>query len=111
MMGAHTSLLAFAAVMFMQTVQPSEAQEAARIWIQSVTVDASAGTLTITGTGFTDTCEVTLDGQVLTVLSGATATRLVAAAPAAVLATPGTYRLTVVDPARRSADAFEITVT
>jgi hypothetical protein len=55
----------------------SDAQEPAGVWIQSFTADASAGILTITGTSFSDTCEVTRDGQALTVLSGATASRLV----------------------------------
>jgi hypothetical protein len=80
------------------------------LWIQSVTIDAAAGTATITGTGFSDTCAVTLDGHALTVLPGGTTVRLVVVAPAALLATPGTYRLTVTDAGRQVGDAFEITI-
>src|SRR5262245_15412424 len=88
----------------------AHAQPAPPLWIQSVTVDAAAGTATITGTGFSETCAVTLDGHALTVLPGATAARLVVVAPAALLATRGTYRLTVTDGRRQAGDAFEITI-
>src|SRR5262245_26327781 len=88
----------------------ARAQDAPPLWIQSVTVDAAAGTATITGTGFSETCAVTLDGHAMTVLSGGTATRLVVVAPAALLATPGTYRLPVTDAGRQAGDAFEITL-
>src|SRR5262245_52890470 len=83
----------------------------APLWIQSVTVDAGAGTATITGTGFRETCAVTLDGHALTVLPGGTAARLVVVVPASLLATPATYRLTVTDAGRQAGDAFEITIT
>jgi hypothetical protein len=86
------------------------AQETAGPWIQSVTLDAAAGSATITGTGFTETCAVTLDGHALTVLPGGIATRLVALVPATLLASPGTYRLTVSDAGRRVGDAFEVTI-
>jgi hypothetical protein len=88
----------------------AHAQPAPPLWIQSVTVDAAAGTATITGTGFSETCAVTLDGHALTVLPGGTATRLVVVAPVALLATAGTYRLTVTDAVRAVGDAFEITI-
>src|SRR5262245_10555899 len=86
------------------------APEPQPLWIRSVTVDAAAGTATITGTGFSETCAVTLDGHALTVLPGATAARLVVVVPVALLATPGTYRLTVTDARRQAGDAFEITI-
>jgi hypothetical protein len=88
----------------------AHAQHASLLWIQSVTVDAAAGTATITGTGFSETCAVTLDGHALTVVPGGTATRLVVVVPASLLATPGTYRLTVTDAGRQAGDAFEITI-
>jgi hypothetical protein len=84
--------------------------QTAPLWIQSVTIDAAAGTATITGTGFRETCEVTLDGHALTVLPGGTAARLVVVAPAALLATPGTYRRTVTEAGRQAGDASEITI-
>jgi hypothetical protein len=42
------------------------------------------------------------------VLPGASATQIDVVAPAALLTTPGTYRLTVVDPVRRVGDAFVV---
>src|SRR5262245_25619544 len=88
----------------------ANAQHAPPLWIQSVTVDVAAGTATITGTGFTETCAVTLDGHVLTVLPGGMPTRIVAVMPETLLTTPGTYRLTVTDTGRQAGDAFEITI-
>src|SRR5262245_27665149 len=74
------------------------AQETPPLWIRSVTIDTGATTATITGTGFNETCGVTQDGQALTVLPGGVPSRLVAVVPTLLLATPGTYRLTVTDP-------------
>jgi hypothetical protein len=103
-------LLATLALGFVLQGSTTSAQEAARIWIQRVTVDASAETLTIAGTGLAEVAEVTFDGHVLTVLPGASSTQLVVVVPAATLATPGTYRLTLADASRRL-DVFEVTLT
>ncbi len=84
------------------------AQSVARPAIQSVTLQPDTGVLTITGTGLGADLVVTVDGQPVTVLPGATSTRLEVQAPATVLAAPGTYRLTVVDPVRRVGDVFVV---
>src|SRR5262245_21229895 len=86
------------------------AQDMRLLWIRSVTVDAVEHTLTIAGSGFSDTCEVTLDGQPVTARPGGSATQIVVAVPAAILAATGTYRMTVVDPVSRLADVFEVMV-
>jgi hypothetical protein len=88
----------------------AHAQTAPALWIQSVTIDAAAGTATITGTGFRGTCEVTLDGHRLTVLPAGNETRLVALVPQALLAAPASYRLAVTDPPRQIVDVFEVTI-
>jgi hypothetical protein len=51
---------------------------------------------------------VIVDGQPATVFPGGTATQMDVAAPATLLTTPGSYRLTVVDPARQIGDAFVV---
>ncbi len=76
--------------------------------IQSVTLQPDAGVLTITGTGLGADLVVIVDGQLVTVLPGATATQVEVQSPATVLTTPGTYRLTVVDPVRRVGDGFVV---
>ena len=78
------------------------AQTAAPLTIHNVTVQERTGVLTITGTGFGRTPAATVDGEPVTVLANGTDTRIEVLAPAALLVTPGTYRLTVVDPARHS---------
>ena len=85
------------------------AQEAVRLTIHSVTSETLAtgeAVLVITGVGFGETPEVTVDGQPAPVLAGASDTRLTVLAPASLLTTPGTYRLTVVDPVRQQGGAF-----
>ena len=76
--------------------------------IQNVTVNADTNIITITGSGLGPDVVVTVDGQAVVLLPGAIATRVEIQAPAAVLTTPGTYRLTVVDPAREIGDAFVV---
>jgi hypothetical protein len=76
--------------------------------IHNVTQHDGSGVLTITGTGLGANLVVTIDGQPVAVLSGATATQVEVLAPAAVLTVPGTYRLTLVDPVRQVGDAFVI---
>src|SRR5258707_366190 len=77
------------------------AQEAARPTILNVTMDAAGDQLTISGTGFGPAPVVTIDGQPVPVLPGATDTQVTVVTPAALLTTPGTYRLTVVDSVRQ----------
>ena len=84
------------------------AQTAAPLTIHNVTVQERTGVLTITGTGFGRTPAATVDGEPVTVLANGTDTRIEVLAPAALLVTPGTYRLTVVDPARHVGDAFVV---
>jgi hypothetical protein len=88
--------------------QISAAQSVASPAIQSVTLQPDTGVLTITGTGLGANLIVTVDGQSVTALPGATATRLEVQSPATVLTTPGTYRLVVVDPVRRVGDGFVV---
>jgi IPT/TIG domain-containing protein len=76
--------------------------------IHNVTLHEGSGVLTITGTGFGRAPLVTVDGQPATVLQGATDTRVDVVAPAVLLTTPGSYRLTVVDPVRQVGDAFVV---
>ena len=97
-------VLSFAVVVAATTsAQPGSAPV-----IQNVTVNADTHVITITGSGLGPDVLVTLDGQAVVLLPGATATRVEIQAPAAVLTTPGTYRLTVVDPARQTGDAFVV---
>src|SRR5207344_1861662 len=65
--------------------QMSAAQSSAQPAIHSVVVQPDAGVLTITGTGFGVDLIVTVDGQPVTVLPGATPTRLEVQPPATVL--------------------------
>jgi hypothetical protein len=76
--------------------------------IHRVTVQADAGVLTITGAGLGPDLAVAVEGQPVTVLAGATATRMEVMAPAALLTTAGTYRLTVMDAERRGGDGFVV---
>jgi hypothetical protein len=76
--------------------------------IHSVTVLPDTGVLTITGTSLGADLVVIVDGQPVTILPGATSTRLEVQPPATVLTTPGTYRLTVVDPVRHVGDGFVV---
>jgi hypothetical protein len=88
--------------------QPAVAQPVASPAIQSVTLQPDTGVLTITRTGLGADLMVTVDGQPVTVLPGATATRVEVQPPATVLTTPGTYRLTVADPVHRVGDGFVV---
>jgi hypothetical protein len=84
------------------------AAQTAALTIHNVTVPDGAGVLTITGTGFGPNPAVTVDGQPVQLLPGGTDTRLDVLAPAVILTTPGTYRLTVVDSVRQVGEAFVI---
>src|SRR5262245_43920079 len=86
--------------------QAASAQPVSTPVIQNVTVNADTNLITITGRGLGPDVLVTVDGQPVTLLPGATATRVEIQAPATVLTTPGTYRLTLTDPMRRVGDAF-----
>ena len=81
---------------------------AARPTIHNVTLDAPAGVLTITGLSFGHDPVVTVDGQPATVLPGGSETRLEVVAPAALLTTAGSYRLTVTDLVREGGDSFVV---
>lgn len=86
-------------------------QEVVRLTIHNVTSELLATgevVLVITGVGFGEAPAVTVDGQSVPVLAGASATRLTVLTPPIVLTTPGTYRLTVADPARQLGDAFVV---
>jgi hypothetical protein len=91
--------------------QISAAQPASRPTIHRVTVRPDSGVLTIAGTGLGSDLLVTVDGQPVTTLPGATDTQIDVQAPASVLTTPGAYRLTVLDQARRVGDGFVVVAT
>ena len=78
--------------------------------IHRVTLQPETGVLTIVGTGLGAELLVTLEGQAISVLPGATATQIDALGPPPMLATPGTYRLTLVDPVRRAGDGFVVAI-
>ncbi len=84
------------------------AQPSVRPTIHHVTLNAGAGVLTITGEGFGGEPVVTVDGQAVAVLTGGSETRLDVLAPATLLVTPGSYRLTVLDPVRQIGDVFVV---
>jgi hypothetical protein len=86
----------------------ASAQSAPRLTIHNVTLQEGTGLLTITGTDFGPTPVVTVNGQPVAVLLGATETQLAVLAPAALLTTPGSYRLTVVDPVRQIGESFVV---
>jgi hypothetical protein len=84
------------------------AQNAPPPTILNVTMDAAGDQLTITGTGFGPAPVVTIDGQPVTVLLGASDTQVIVITPAVLLKTPGSYRLTVVDPVRQVGEVFVV---
>jgi len=92
--------------------RPAWAQDAEWLIIHNVTSEVlptGEVVLVISGVGFGEAPEVAVDGQAVPVLAGATPTRLTVLAPAAVLTVPGTYRLTVMNPALRVGDVFAVT--
>jgi hypothetical protein len=101
--------IALVVVALLGLAQIGWTQEAVRLTIHSVTSEPQANgdvVLVITGIGFGETPEVTVDGQSVPVLEGASDTRVTVMVPTVLLTTPGTYRLTVVDPTRKLGDAF-----
>jgi hypothetical protein len=76
--------------------------------IHNVTLQEATGTLTIVGVGFGRAPVVTVDGQPVRVLLGATDMQLDVEAPSAIWTAPGTYRLTVSDAARKASDTFVV---
>ncbi len=88
--------------------QVAAAQPVAAPTIHRVTVQPDTGVLTVTGTGLGPDLQVTVDGQPVPKLPGATDTQMEVLAPATVVTQPGTYRLTVVDPMRRVGDGFVV---
>jgi hypothetical protein len=104
-----TSFIAVLVIWVALGVAPrAAAQNAAPPTIHNVTLQEGAGVLTITGIGFGREPVVTVDGQPVAVLPGGKDTQVAVVAPAALLTTPGTYRLTVVDPVRQVGDAFVV---
>ena len=85
---------------------PVSAQVTSGPTIQTATV-AAGGLLIISGTGFGADAAVTIEGQPVTVLPGGSDTQVTVLAPASVLTTAGTYRLTVTVPGQ-PADVFVI---
>ena len=85
---------------------PVSAQVTTGPTIQTATV-AAGGLLIISGTGFGADAAVTIEGQPVTVLPGGSDTQVTVLAPASVLTTAGTYRLTVTVPGQ-PADVFVI---
>ncbi len=84
------------------------AQTVAPPTIHRVTLRAETGVLTVTGTGLGPDLQVSVDGQAVPQLPGATATEVEVLAPATVMTMAGTYRLVVVDPMRRVGDGFVV---
>ena len=76
--------------------------------IQHVTLHEGTGVLTIRGADFGDEPQVTVDGYAVVVLPGGTDTEVAVEAPAGLLLVPGTYRLTVRDPARGLEGTFVV---
>ena len=86
-------------------------QERVPLTIRSVTSETLPNgevVLVITGVGFGATPTVIVDGQQVDVLPDLSDTRITVLAPPTVLTTPGTYRLTVANPARRLRDEFVV---
>src|SRR5262245_42059295 len=84
------------------------AQTGAGPVIQTVTVREDAGVAVIAGTGFGAAPAVTISGVPVVVLPGGTDSQLRVLMPQSMLRTSGTYRLTVIDPARRAGDGFVV---
>ncbi len=89
---------------------PAHAQQvrADALTIRNIAVDLAAGTLTVAGARFGEAPQVTLNGDAATVEPGGTDARLVVRVPDGLLAAPGGYRLTVVNPATGSWDRFDV---
>lgn len=88
---------------------PPASAPAATLTIDHAALDADRGILAIHGSGLGSHIVVTLGGEVLALLAGATNERMEAVAPARVLDTVGTYRISVVDPTRQTTTAFVVT--
>ncbi|MEZ5290564.1 MAG: hypothetical protein R2745_05750 [Vicinamibacterales bacterium] len=95
------ALLGLRPIASAQTVEPPV--------IHRVSMQPDTGVLTITGVGLGPDLLVTVDGQPVPQLPGASNTQLEVLAPVSLVTMPGTYRLTVVDPMRRVGDAFVVT--
>jgi hypothetical protein len=76
--------------------------------IHRVTLQADSGLLTIEGRGLGPDLLVTIDGQPVTTLPGASDAVMQVPAPASVLTTAGTYRLTVGARDGRTGDGFVV---
>lgn len=87
---------------------PVMAQAVGGPMIHRVTLREDTGVLTITGVRLSPDLLVAVEDQAVPTLHGATETEIQAMAPAALLTTPGAYRLTVTDPVRRVGDTFVV---
>jgi hypothetical protein len=92
----------------LSVAQPATAQPVLSPVIHRVTLQAEVGVLTITGTGLGSHLLAMVDGQPVTVLPGATDTRVDVQASTTLVTTPGTYRLMVFDPVRQLGDGFVV---
>jgi hypothetical protein len=86
----------------------SAAQPVTPPTIHRVTLHPDTGVLTVTGTGLGPDLQVTVDGQPVPQLPGASNTQMEVLAPVTVVTQPGTYRLTVADVMRRVGDGFVV---
>jgi hypothetical protein len=102
----HAIVIALALV-GVYSAPPAAAQNPGPV-IVNATMDVSGEHLTLSGSGFGTAPVVTIDGQPVTVLPGATDTQVTVLTPAALLTTPGTYRVTVTESARQASDVFVV---
>ena len=87
------------------------AQEGVPLTIRSVTSETlptGEVVLVIAGVGFGAAPAVTVDGRPVEVLPEVSDTRITVLAPPAILTMPGTYRLTVQDPATQQWNVFVV---
>ena len=87
------------------------AQQSVPLTIRNVTSEVlptGEVVLVITGVGFGVNPGVHVDGQPVEVLPDFSDTRITVLAPPTVLSTPGTYRLTVANPAKKQLDEFVV---
>jgi hypothetical protein len=91
--------------------QAAQAQTVPTPAIRNAVIDAAGDSLIITGSGFAAGAVVTLDGQPVTVLPGASDTQLAVTVPDALKVNAGSYRLTISDPATKASDSFVVFTT
>jgi hypothetical protein len=87
---------------------PSLARQTAGPVINHAVLQSDTGIVSIAGEHLGGELHITIDGQPATVLPGATDTQMDVQAPLTLLTMPGTYRLIVEDPVRRTWDGFVV---